>query len=212
MTYTPELYALTIITTLIALMWVPYVLARLGARGLLAMANVDPGVPPEPLWADRARRAHANAIENLAVFAPLVLVAAAIGLSNPTTVACLASLRRIAHLAHYFSVRCRNPLCPHGRLLRRSLRNSDHRCEPCCFTQHRTAPIQSGVFADDTRDGQPSAIRRQRAGEKPVYTRWNALVKCGWLEKPHSSAICARVSLVGGEQCLCPFDSQFLTE
>ena len=86
MRYTPELYSLTIITSVTALMWVPYVLARLGARGLVAMANVDPGVPPEPLWADRARRAHANAIENLAVFAPLVLVAAITGLSNSTTV------------------------------------------------------------------------------------------------------------------------------
>ena len=49
MRYTPELYSLTIITSVTALMWVPYVLARLGARGLVAMANVDPGVPPEPL-------------------------------------------------------------------------------------------------------------------------------------------------------------------
>ena len=100
MRYTPELYALTIITTVTALMWVPYVLARLWARGLVAMANVDPGVPPEPLWADRARRAHANAIENLAVFAPLVLVAAITGLSNSTTV--LASQVYVAaRVAHY---------------------------------------------------------------------------------------------------------------
>jgi uncharacterized MAPEG superfamily protein len=100
MTLTPELYALTIISTVTSLMWVPYVLARLRARGLVAMANVDPGVPPEPLWADRARRAHSNAIENLVVFAPLVLVAASIGLSNPMTT--LASqIYVVARLAHY---------------------------------------------------------------------------------------------------------------
>jgi hypothetical protein len=34
MRYTPELYALTIIATATVLMWVPYVLARLKARGL----------------------------------------------------------------------------------------------------------------------------------------------------------------------------------
>jgi uncharacterized MAPEG superfamily protein len=100
MRYTPELHALTIIATATALMWVPYVLARLSTRGLVAMANVDPGVPPEPLWADRARRAHANAIENLVVFAPLVLVAAAIGVSSPTTT--LASQVYVAaRFAHY---------------------------------------------------------------------------------------------------------------
>jgi hypothetical protein len=57
MRYTPELYALTIIATATVLMWVPYVLARLRTRGLVAMANVDPGMPPDPLWAERARRA-----------------------------------------------------------------------------------------------------------------------------------------------------------
>ena len=47
-----------------------------------------------------ARRAHSNAIENLVVFAPLVLVAASIGLSNPTTT--LASqIYVVERLAHY---------------------------------------------------------------------------------------------------------------
>ena len=100
MRYTPELHALTIVSTATALMWAPYVLARLRARGLAAVANIDPGVPPEPLWADRARRAHANAIENLVVFAPLVLVAAAIGASDWTTI--LASKIYVAaRFAHY---------------------------------------------------------------------------------------------------------------
>jgi uncharacterized MAPEG superfamily protein len=100
MKYTPELYALTLISTATALMWVPYVLARLKTRGLVAIANVDPGVPPDPPWAERARRAHANAVENLVVFAPLVLVGAAVGVSTPATV--LASQVYVAaRLAHY---------------------------------------------------------------------------------------------------------------
>jgi uncharacterized MAPEG superfamily protein len=101
MRYTPELYALLVITTATALMWVPYVLARLRARGFLALANVDPGVPPEPLWAQRARRAHANAVENLAVFAPLVLIGAATGVTTPGTVLA-AQVYVAARLAHYF--------------------------------------------------------------------------------------------------------------
>jgi hypothetical protein len=51
MRYTPELYAVTLIATATVLMWVPYVLARLKTRGLVAMANLDPHVPPDPLWA-----------------------------------------------------------------------------------------------------------------------------------------------------------------
>jgi uncharacterized MAPEG superfamily protein len=98
--YTPELYALTVITTATALMWVPYVIARLAARGLSAIGNRDPGIPAEPAWAERASRAHANAIENLAVFAPLVLIGAAIGVSTPATVLA-AKIFVVARLAHY---------------------------------------------------------------------------------------------------------------
>jgi uncharacterized MAPEG superfamily protein len=100
MRFTTELYALTLITTATLLMWVPYICARLMTRGLVAIANIDTGVPPDPPWADRARRAHANAVENLATFAPVVLIAAVAGVSTPATV--LASEVYVAaRLAHY---------------------------------------------------------------------------------------------------------------
>jgi uncharacterized MAPEG superfamily protein len=98
--YTPELHALTLIATATALMWVPYVLARVKTRGMMALANIDPGLPPDPLWAERARRAHANAVENLVVFAPLVLVGSAIGVSTPAT-ALASQVYVVARLAHY---------------------------------------------------------------------------------------------------------------
>jgi uncharacterized MAPEG superfamily protein len=100
MKYSPELYALTIISAATAIMWVPYVLARLATRGLAAIANVDPGVPPDPAWADRARRAHGNAVENLVVFAPIVLTAAMIGVSTQATVVA-SQVYVAARLAHY---------------------------------------------------------------------------------------------------------------
>lgn len=100
MRLTPELRALVVITTATALMWLPYVAARLRARGVLALANVDPGVPAEPPWAKRARQAHANAVENLAVFAPLVLAGAIAGISTPMTTAA-AMIFVGARLAHY---------------------------------------------------------------------------------------------------------------
>lgn len=62
--------------------------------------TLDPSQPPDPAWAQRAQRAHANAIENLAVFAPLVLVAAAIGVSTAATVFA-AKLYLLARIVHY---------------------------------------------------------------------------------------------------------------
>lgn len=65
---------------LTSLLWVPYVLERMISLGIMgAMRPVDPDdVLKQALWAQRARRAHYNAIENLVVFAVLVLSAAAL--------------------------------------------------------------------------------------------------------------------------------------
>ena len=101
MKYTPELYAPTLISTATALMWVPYVLARMTTHGVMrAIGNPAPGHPTDAPWADRARRAHIKAIENLAVFAPLVLVAAIIEVSTKATVLS-AQIYVAARLAHY---------------------------------------------------------------------------------------------------------------
>ena len=101
MPYTSELHALVVITTATALMWVPYVCGRMSTFGILApIGNPGPGYPVDRPWMDRARRAHANAVENLAVFAPLVLIATVIGLSTPITSAA-AWTYVVARLAHY---------------------------------------------------------------------------------------------------------------
>jgi uncharacterized MAPEG superfamily protein len=87
MNLTPELRVLGIVATVTVLMWVPYVLARIVTHGpARALANPDAASPADPAWADRARRAHANAVENLAVFAPLVVIAALAGVSTPATI------------------------------------------------------------------------------------------------------------------------------
>lgn len=98
---TPELHVLAVAATATALMWAPYVAARLLIHGpARALDNRDPTFPPLPAWAARARLAHANAVENLAVFAPLVVVANLMGVSTPSTI--LASKVYLgAHLVHY---------------------------------------------------------------------------------------------------------------
>ncbi|MDR8028861.1 MAPEG family protein [Burkholderia cenocepacia] len=102
MTFSPELHLLTLTAIATLLMWIPYMLARIMTRGLMAaLSNPDPShPPPDPPWAERARRAHANAIENLAVFAPLVLMCAMTGASSPAT-AFSARLYLGARLVHY---------------------------------------------------------------------------------------------------------------
>lgn len=83
---TQDLFWLTLTILLTALMWVPYVLNRIAAWGLMeAMANPAPDTPPVPAWAVRAKLAHQNAIENLAVFAALVFAVHIAGAGSPLT-------------------------------------------------------------------------------------------------------------------------------
>jgi uncharacterized MAPEG superfamily protein len=102
MIYTQELQSLTIIATCTVLMWVPYMLARMIRRGVIGtFANPDSQYfAPDPKWAERARRAHANAVENLAVFAPLVLILALTGAGTPATVVA-THVYVVARVVHY---------------------------------------------------------------------------------------------------------------
>jgi uncharacterized MAPEG superfamily protein len=103
MMLTLELYFLTLVASATVLMWIPYTIARILTRGLMpALSNPDPSYKTDPVWAGRARRAHANAVENLAVFAPLVIVAALMGVSTPATILA-AKLYLAARLVHYFA-------------------------------------------------------------------------------------------------------------
>ena len=80
-----ELFWLTLTAALTGLLWVPYILDRIAVRGLMgALANPSPADKPQSGWADRMMAAHVNAVENLIVFAPLVLTAHALGISPKT--------------------------------------------------------------------------------------------------------------------------------
>jgi uncharacterized MAPEG superfamily protein len=101
MAYTSELQSLTVISIATVLMWAPYVLMRFVRWGLWKpFANPDPTLPALPAWADRAKEAHRNACENLATFAPVVLVAAVAGVHTPTTILA-AQVYVAARLIHY---------------------------------------------------------------------------------------------------------------
>jgi len=101
---TPELFWLTLTVILTGLLWVPYILNRISVRGLFgAMANPARDDKPHASWATRLMFAHDNAIENLVVFAPLVLILAELDYSTKWTVYATAIYfwARVAHLIVY---------------------------------------------------------------------------------------------------------------
>jgi uncharacterized MAPEG superfamily protein len=81
-----ELYWLTLTVAMTGLLWVPYILDRIMVRGPMgATANPSPTDKPQSAWAQRMIAAHANSVENLVVFAPLVLTAQALNIHTAST-------------------------------------------------------------------------------------------------------------------------------
>jgi uncharacterized MAPEG superfamily protein len=101
MAYTSELQSLTLISIATVLMWAPYVLMRFVKWGLWKpFANPDPLLPALPAWAERAKEAHRNGVENLVTFAAVVLVAGLVGIHTPMTILA-AKVYVAARLIHY---------------------------------------------------------------------------------------------------------------
>jgi len=98
----PELTYLVWVTILTAVMWVPYVLDRIGTWGLTDTVGYPDSPRPQSAWARRMKAAHANAVENLAVFATLVLVANVVGVGNAAT-AFAAALYFWARVVHFIA-------------------------------------------------------------------------------------------------------------
>jgi len=98
---TPEIYWLTLTCLMTALMWVPYILNRIVEMGLWpALKNPQPDKNPKAQWAFRTERAHANAVENLVIFAPLAIAVHSLGLSSETT-ALAVMVFFFSRLAHF---------------------------------------------------------------------------------------------------------------
>ena len=98
-----ELMYLVWVTTLTALIWIPCILDRLAVWGLMDTVGYPENPKPQSPWANRMMAAHANAVENLVVFAALVLAAHAVGISNAATaMACsIYFWARLVHFAAY---------------------------------------------------------------------------------------------------------------
>ena len=83
---TPELTKLVWVLALNALIWIPYIINGIMVRGLIDVVGYPADPKPLSPWAERAKKAHYNAVENLVVFAAAVLVLNAVGISNDATI------------------------------------------------------------------------------------------------------------------------------
>jgi len=102
-----ELLYLVYVTVFTGLLWVPYILDRIATRGLLDAVGYPDNPKPQSPWAQRLLKAHLNAVENLVIFAALVLAAVAAGVSNPFIAGACAVYfwARVVHaLAYTFAV------------------------------------------------------------------------------------------------------------
>ena len=96
-----EIYWLTLTVSMSAILWLPYIINRLYEEGIAkALWNPEPDAGPKAQWAVRMMAAHENAVENLVIFIPLVLIIQILGINNEST-AFGCALYFFARLAHY---------------------------------------------------------------------------------------------------------------
>ena len=99
--FRPELYWLAAVAAMTGLLWIPYIANRIRELGPPAFQWFPPADPaPIAPWAGRAMRAHSNAVENLAIFAPLALAVVAAGVGDAST-ALASEIYFWARLAHW---------------------------------------------------------------------------------------------------------------
>lgn len=98
-----ELLYLVWSTVVTGLLWIPYILDRIAVWGLADAVGYPANPKPQTPWARRLMKAHANSVENLVVFAALVLAAHAAGVSTPLIAGAAAVYfwARIVHLVAY---------------------------------------------------------------------------------------------------------------
>jgi len=102
-TVSNEILWLTLTILMTSLFWVPYIINRMLELGILN-AIWDPfgRTDTKKPWANRMMQAHQNAVENLVLFAPLVILIQFMGLNSEVTAnACIVYF--VARLIHYLS-------------------------------------------------------------------------------------------------------------
>jgi len=99
--FSTELYWLTLTVVMTSALWIPYIVNRMLEMGILqALWDGFGATETNKGWATRMMQAHSNAVENLVVFAPLVILVQLTGTNSETTaMACMIYF--FTRLAHY---------------------------------------------------------------------------------------------------------------
>ena len=96
-----ELYWLAMTIIMTSIFWMPYIINRMLEQGIFSALWDRFGITATKTeWANRMMQAHSNAIENLAIFAPLVILIQLTGMNSSTTaLACMVYF--FARLIHF---------------------------------------------------------------------------------------------------------------
>ena len=96
-----EIYWLTLTVVMTALLWVPQILNSLVKSGpVKAFLYPDAASQEYSDWAQRSKAAHSNAVQNLVIFAPLVILLILLDLENDLT-ALAAMFYFLSRILHY---------------------------------------------------------------------------------------------------------------
>jgi uncharacterized MAPEG superfamily protein len=99
-----EIYWLVLTIILTSVVWIPYVINRIYEHKLIpALKNPNRDSRPKSEWANRMMYAHENAVENLVLFAPLVILIQYLQLSTSATITAsmVYFFGRLAHTVIY---------------------------------------------------------------------------------------------------------------
>ena len=96
-----EIYYLIIVTFFCGLLWIPYVTERFFRIGIKETCGYGDKNINIPQWASRAKLAHLNLIENLPLFAILIIVVTLLEKNNEQT-ATGSIIFFYSRLLHYF--------------------------------------------------------------------------------------------------------------
>jgi len=99
-----EIFWLTLTILMTSFFWLPYIINRILENDLIpALRNPNRDEPAQNMWANRMMHAHTNAVENLVLFAPLVILVEMLQLNNDnTSLACMVFFfTRLGHFLTY---------------------------------------------------------------------------------------------------------------
>ena len=99
---TTELYWLILTITMTGLLWIPQIIHSVLKVGpTKALLYPNEATEHYADWAKRSKAAHNNAVENLIIFAPLIILVVILGAENEMT-AITASVYFFARAVHFF--------------------------------------------------------------------------------------------------------------